>query len=286
LTLGEFFMPGERLETILLNLLRRYAPSVRMSTDDLPALADTLAANHALVIVGEAAASPDSDSVEAAHRWAGSYMALYNLLAGALFPALHEAHPVQAYYADDQWPAVAVMTGEVVSVITALAGLVVPFIAARQSETRISEAELTGLMEYVLEELEAHDLPREEYRRLRDEGAALLRGLLTTPIRQIALTRAQRPLFNDTSSAPPITSDQKETTPAPPEPETAAAPGQSEVGQPLPPPDLPEMPVPESKASETPQTTDPIYFGPTTQRKGKRPPPLPPLPDEPKSKKG
>jgi len=270
-------MADGRLEAILLNLIRRYAPSAKFPSGDLSTLADLLTAHHVLVIVGEPLTD---DAPQQATQWANGYMGLYHLLAGALFPGLNQAHPVQASYADDQWPAVVVIVGEVVSVIGALAGLVAPFVVMRQGDTRISEAELTGLMEYVLDDLEASDLPRDDYRRLRDEGAAMLHQLLTVPIRQLPLTRAQRALFEDTTPVKPVLPGEEKTEP------------HTEVEPPLPvkpppaPPDLPEMPAPpkEPPASQPPGVPPPFSAGPKERPKGTtgRLPPLPDLPDKPK----
>ena len=77
---------------------------------------------------------------------------------------------VSAFYVDQQQPLIVALYGEATPVIMAMAGFVAPYVVARQG-TRPLEVEVFGMMDMILEELEATDLPRDEYRRLRDSGA-------------------------------------------------------------------------------------------------------------------
>jgi hypothetical protein len=140
------------------------------------------------------------------------------------------------------------------------------------------------MMDMILEELEATDVDRDEYRRLRDGGSAYLRALLEGDVRQLPLTPAARPIFDDLARRPAaISTSKSQRAAAPPPPADLPEP-------PLPstmpeerqmPPDLPEVPA---QTQPVPRTFDPdavpIFFNPgQNQRGAARPaPPVPPLP--------
>src|SRR5664279_3020145 len=186
-----------RLEASLIHVARRYAPALIPAgwqkpgdyPGALPDLARALATYNVLLMAGEAPTS-------AVKAWTDGYQSFYQLLCAALFPSYLR---VSAFYVDQQQPMIVALYGEATPVIIALAGFVAPYVVARQG-TRPLEVELVGMMDMILEEVEAVDLPREEYRRLRDDGASVLRGLLEGGVRQLPLTPSARPIF-DTMAA-------------------------------------------------------------------------------------
>jgi len=150
-------------------------------------------------------------------------------------------------------------------VIETLARFIVPYIAARQHDTVVSEAELNGVMTFVLDELEASDLPPHEYHNLSKSGMAILQTLLGMPIRQATLTDFKRPMF-------------KELEGQIPEPQPPAPP-------PTMPEDIPQPPV----MDETPTrqmfiSQIPIFYDRTRANPSKRRPPIRDLPDPKKPK--
>ncbi|MCZ2096157.1 MAG: hypothetical protein LC121_07810 [Anaerolineae bacterium] len=151
--------------------------------------------------------------------------------------------------------------------------------------TRPLEVEVVGMMDMILEELEATDLPRDDYRRLRDDGAAMLRQLLDAPVRQLPLTPPARPIFEDMAAQRPA------------DHQPADLPIEMVIGtqQALPPPpaDLPEPPplpdtmpeeiqAPPAAAPVEPAkrlfdpNAVPIFFNPGTNAQRGSVPPVPP----------
>jgi hypothetical protein len=273
-----------RLERNLIAAARRYAPALIPAgwqkpgdySGSLPNLARALATYNVLVMAGEA---PQS----AVKSWTDGYQSLYRVLSETLFPSFTK---ISAFYLDQEQPLLVGMFGEATPVVVTLAGYVTPYVVARQG-TRPLEVELFGMMDMILEELEATDLPRDEYRRLRDSGAGLLRDLLNSGVRQLSVTPPARPIFDEMAAQRPASA-------APPPPPTtlpqeqSAPPKPTDLPAPPAPPDLPEYipppPVlPEDIPEPAPRRFDPdavpIFFNPGQQR-GSNPsvPPVPPLP--------
>src|SRR5690606_18143672 len=183
---------NERLERAWIAVARRSAPPLVPSSwrqpGDYPRplseLAGALAANNVLVLIGDLA--PELAHQAAVHfkDWADAYVQLYTQLCETLFPSFTQ---VNAYYADQEWPPVVVIYGAATPVIVVLAEYVAPYVVARQRQTP-SDVEIRGLIDTILDELEADDLPRDEYRRLRDECVGILKQLLATQVRQLPLT--------------------------------------------------------------------------------------------------
>ncbi len=205
----------DRLEEILLRLAQQHAPQVLRAwqPDDpqrLERLARHLASYNVLVIVGDfpqTLRSVSQDMGAEIQSWVDGYGQMYLLLARSLFPSFTG---VKAQYADDRWPVVITLHGDSAPVIEALAGLIAPYIAARQTEAVVSEIELIGLMDLVLDTLEATTLPRDVYKRLVNDGVVLLKRLLMASIRQLPLTSFDRRVFTDSERFIPL----------PPEPPT------------------------------------------------------------------
>lgn len=198
-----------RLERALITIARRYAPHLVppnwRQAGDYPAplaeLARALAAHGALALMGDPA--PGVTNTQMAYKvWVDGYTRLYNALSAALFPSFTG---VSSYFVDHETPQVVVIIGEATPVIEMLAGHIAPYITARQGQRDSSPYELNGLMETVLEELEAHDLPGEDYRSLRAACTSLITPMLYTAIRQYPVTPPLRSMGSNgaTPTDPP-----------------------------------------------------------------------------------
>jgi hypothetical protein len=205
----------DRLEDVILRLAQQQAPQVLRAWNindpqRVARLARYLATYNVLVLVGDFPQNlrgVSQDMGVEIQKWVDGYGQLYLLLTRALFPSFTG---VSAQYADDHWPVIITIRGESAPVIEALAGFVAPYVAVRQTETVMSELELIGLMETVLETLEAVTLPLDAYKRLVSDGVVLLKRLLGSSIRQLPLTNFDKPIFSDSERFIPI----------PPEPAT------------------------------------------------------------------
>lgn len=278
-----------RLETNLIHVARRYAPTLIPAgwqrpgdyPGALPDLARALATYNVLVLAGDVPAT-------AVKAWTDGYTDFYALLTGALFPSYTR---ISAFYLDQAAPPLVALYGEATPVITTLAGFVAPYVVARQG-TRPSEVEVLGMMDMILEELEATDLPRGDYRRLRDSGATYLRALLGIQGRQFPLTPAARPIFAEMTAgaaasapaqaAPPPPTDLPETAPAaPPIPDSMP----EQIMPSAPPSTLPEAPAAPTEPEPAPRKFDPdavpIFFNPAPRDASNPPPLAPPLPRRP-----
>jgi len=279
-------MDNARLERVLMRLARRYAqPLVTPGWEApgdypgrLPDLATALAGYDLFVT----ACTPPTgtDTSAAVTPWVESYVRLYDVLTRAVFPSYRQ---IDAYYGDYEEPPIVVIKGEATPVIMMLAGFIAPYIAARQGLASVTDFELVGLMELVLDELEAGDLPREALRQLRDEAAQQVRQLLNSPVRQLRLTAPKPALARSFDIA-----DTGEIAAAPPlQPAPTSAPEVPELGLPAATPPPPDM-LPELDALGAPPTIPeesrpfgasiPIFF--ESKPRGRRPPPVPDLPED------
>ena len=135
---------------------------------------------------------------------------------------------------------------------------VAPFLAMRQDDKGVTEAELRGLMQFMLDELEAKGVPDEVYTYMWQEGIKILRYLLNLDMTHYAVTSAARPLMlqfqREQAQAiqvpqPPVRPDQHLKPPPPPEM-------------------LPEEPPPveETDSADLFQSKVPLF--PNTRRQG------------------
>lgn len=199
----------DRLEDIILRLAQQLAPQTlrAWNVNDpqrVARLARVLASYNLLVLVGDfpqSLRSVSQDMGAEIQKWVDGYGQLYLLLARSLFPSFTG---VRAQYADEHWPVVITIKGDAAPVIEALAGFVAPYVAARQNAPVVSEPELIGLMEVVLDALEATTLPFDAYKRLVNDGALLIKRLLLCSIRQLPLTGFDRQIFSDSQKFIPI----------------------------------------------------------------------------------
>jgi hypothetical protein len=275
-----------RLEHTLVKLARRYAPALVPATwrkpGDYPRplseLAAALANYNLLVMTGDVPALVTDYGTQVS-RWVEGYARLYDLLARTLFPSFAQ---VSAHYADEDVPPIVIMIGTATPVIVMLARYIAPYIVARQNSDSVSEFELHGVMDLVLEELEAGDLPREEYRQLRDDGAALLRQMLGATVIQRRVAKPHHSMASAFSlDEPPQESaaaphDTQTPAPHPPFEEVAALPTDQSPF----PPSVPPMPLgdlPLSPSVPMTESTPPTASLPVTDV-----PPKPPmsLPEE------
>jgi hypothetical protein len=298
-----------RLEQLLLALAQQYAPQLAQSWDRsgdfaqrLPVWVRQLANYNILVIMGDFPYSLQTlgqDVNAYIQAWVNGYGQFYHLLARALFPSY--AH-LSAHYTDDKWPLVIYMQGAATPVIQRMAGFVAPYIVQRQLDSIVYEAELVGLMDLILDELEAGSLPRETYKALRSEGIALLKQMLAAHIRQLALADFDRAIFSDSQRLIPIV----EEPPVLPEHDSRPMHVSSNLAELerglyetprrtdtetltptqniAPPPAVPESsPAPAKDTSAKPEksfgASIPIFFGRNKEEK-KRRPPIPPVPGE------
>jgi hypothetical protein len=111
--------------------------------------------------------------------------------------------------------------GTATPVIQRIAGFVAPYIVQRQFSPKVSEVELRGLMDLILDELEAGNLDRETYKQLRNDTVEILKHILATPVHQLAVTNFDREIFTDSQRLVPV----KVEPPQPPTtlPETLSA---------------------------------------------------------------
>ncbi len=201
----------ERLERVLTRLAAQHAPQALQMWDRrgdyaqrLPRLARLLANYNLLVIMADFPQSlraADQDPAALIQSWADAYGEFYTLLARSLFPSFTRVH---ASYADAHWPVIVSIYGEAAPVICVLAGYVSPFVVYRQLQATVSEVELIGLMEVILDELEAANLPRDASKRLVAEGAGILKRLLLMPVRQLPVTEFDRAIFTDSQRLIPV----------------------------------------------------------------------------------
>lgn len=211
-----------RLNGILTTLAQQYAFHLLKDapTGDarFPYFADGLANNGLLVLLADV---PANNYDFFLRSWMDGYSRLYSILANNLFPSFRS---INLGAADNMRPPVLVLQGEAVAVIQILAGYIVPYISMRQQTNTISEAEIRGLMTYILDELEAEELDRASYNFLWRECGQVIRQLITLPIRQFSLTSMKKPLFQQTHIQPEK-SPERRPRPVPPStlPETSKA---------------------------------------------------------------
>lgn len=258
----------ERLERALIAVARRYAPALAPANwqkagdydGTLAQLAQALAEQGVLVTLVQ---PPAGQSAFVTPVWVDSLQALYAALAGHLFPSSAGISP---FYADANEPPVVLLHGESVAVIMALSGYIVPYLAARQGANP-PEDEQIDLLDAMLDWLEAADLSRAEFLKLRGEAVALLRPLLDSPARPMPLAPAMRgaPVPARTRPAP---SSLPESAPKQATPPPATLPEAALRNTTPPPVHLPEAPRPPL----------PLVFEPPA-RPARRRPPVPNLPE-------
>lgn len=196
-------MMDKRVEDILIMLARQYAPETLRRWDRsgdyaerVPRLARQLANYDLLVIMGDfpqALQYIDEDLNKLLVQWVNLHGNFYTLLAKALFPPAMQH--IRAHLTDDRWPMVIYLRGTATPLIQLMARQIVPFVAERQMNATLNRAELIGLIDMALEDLEAATLP--EYQQLKHKAFDIVRQMLENPIQQISLTVWEGQLLMD-----------------------------------------------------------------------------------------
>jgi len=256
-------MADDRIERALIGVARRYAPPLAPPGWQQPGdyrgplseLARGLAEHGALVTVVDA---PAGQSALVTPLWTESLTALYTCLSRALFPS---STGIQAFYAEPGEPPILLLVGASIPVMMALAGYVLPYLAVRHSANP-PDQEPTTLLDALLAWLEAGDLERVDYLRVRNEAVELLRPLLDSPARPRALAPA--------ALDAPI--------PARSRPAPASLPEAKPAGSTPPPVSLPEAPPAARPAPANlpeagpPRPPLPVVFEPPPRPVRRRPP--------------
>ncbi len=213
----------QRDENVLVTLTERYAPSLlsmwdrRGTFDDrLPRLARGLASYNILVLMAD-----EPYSLQNIHQnmgtliqeWANHYAEFYRRLCQDLFPSFNQ---VSVHGTDNRWPIIVYLQGTATPVIQRMAGFIAPYIVERQFSPTISEVELMGLMDMVLDELEAGNLPRDAYKQLRNDCIEIIKQMLETPVQQLPVTEFDREIFSDSRRFVPIHVEPPPTIPETP----------------------------------------------------------------------
>lgn len=287
---------NQREEQVLVDLAQRYAPQLlqmweRSGTLDerLARLARGLASYNILVIMADQPYSLLTINQNVGgliYEWANGYTQFYKCLCHDLFPSYMQitAHPT-----DDRWPMMIYIRGAATPVIQRMAGFIAPYIVHRQFSPEVSEAELIGLVDMILDELEATNLTRDAYKRLRGEAVTILKQMLNSPIQQLPLTEFDRSIFTDSQRLVPVRIEppptiQPPTPPSLPESSRSVPPPRqadtqqlmSTVVMPAPP-----RPEPPGELEDSRRLLSPgIMFGTRKDDEKKRRPPVPPIPDK------
>ncbi len=190
-----------RIRRILEKLTTEHAPSITPngwaalpgdSISKVQHVARELAKYDLMVIAGilpdDIAHLPDIHIPD----WVRGYQQMYALLSKSLFPSMAS---FTATYADQRMPPVIVMHCKATPVACVMSGFINPYVSVRQHRPA-SQLEMHGLMNVVLMELEAGDLPRATFDQLLGDGVKLLRQMLRSTVHHISLTTFDRPILD------------------------------------------------------------------------------------------
>lgn len=288
-----------RIERILFKLSQQHAPHLTPPgweqrgdpIDRVQKLARKLASYDIVVLVGDLPNELVALKEIHIQDWIRGYAQLYNLLANGLFPSFGK---LDAQYADNRMPPIVVLKGQSTPVMTVFAGCICPYMGLRQpARKQVTDLELRGLMDYVLGELEANDLPRAVYDSLRETGIELLRQMLASTVRHVSLTLFDKPeLLKMIQPPAPPTGDKQQVAPP------AASAWHEMPDRPAPPANLPPPPTAEPAAQQAqlkyeleylPEDSKPptptqemfvVNIPLTPPKKGSRRPPVPDLPKD------
>ncbi len=268
-----------RLEQTLISLAKQRAPHILHQVPvqgGMPLLADALAREGVLVLWCHVPPHYTPNQADLINDWVSAYARLYRLLTDALFPMLNT---ISAHYIDQESPPIIYLEGLCAPVIRAFSGYVVPYVASRQLLPP-NEVEIRGMMQYILEDLEASTIAPTLYQAIVSQAMTHIIHLLHLPITQQTITDFKRKVFQQvqTSTNTPtevipksLLREAVEATRAnlPPIPSMPA----QEVSAPQPPVSKPEDTPNKRFASEIP-----IFFDRSGDEKPKRKPPVPNLP--------
>ncbi|MBI1276740.1 MAG: hypothetical protein GC179_01295 [Anaerolineaceae bacterium] len=201
----------QRDENVLVALTQQYAQPLLPMWDSrgtfdekLPRLARGLASYNILVLMADQPYSLQNIQQNVGsliQEWANHYVALYRRICQDLFPSFNQ---VSVHPTDHRWPIIIYLHGTATPVIQRMAGFVAPYIVERQFSPTVSEVELRGLMDLILDELEAGNLASGIYKKLRDDCIEILKHILATPVHQLSLTEFDRAIFSDSQRLVPV----------------------------------------------------------------------------------
>ncbi len=182
-------MTDNRLERILRQLVKQHTGNLIPPSEDFNArveqVAQRLAREGVLVLVGDLTPQIRHQRDLMAREWVQAHMELYQLFAHGLFGGFMG---VKAQYADNEHPTIVIMQTESIPVARMMADLILPYVAMHQTDSRVTQAELRGILDLALEQLEGTDLPSQDLRLLLDRGMNLLYTILQSPMKQVSLT--------------------------------------------------------------------------------------------------
>ncbi|MCA0458619.1 MAG: hypothetical protein LCI00_31970 [Chloroflexi bacterium] len=288
----------QRDERIMVSLAEQFAPALlqlwdkRGTFDDrLPRLARGLASYNILILMADQPYSLQSINQNVGtliQDWANLYLTFYKRLCQDLFPSFNQ---VSVHSTDDRWPVMIYLKGTATPVIQRMAGFITPYIVQRQFSPTVSEVELLGLMDLILDELEAGNLPRDVYKHLRTDCIDIVKQILATPVHQLAVTDFDRNLFSDSQRLVPVAAPPPPTVPeAAPStlpfqvpPVRQADTQQLMTTDVMPTPPGNDKPLPPKTVGEQARFSFPNPLAGLRRDKGntkKLPPPVPPIPDK------
>lgn len=193
-----------RIQRILIKLAERLSPNLAKWAleqqmfnvqDWEQQLARKFAASYSTVIILADEFTPDMRLTQTTliTNWVKGYQQFHKLIARTMFPTINQ---FKAQYADDQMPPVIVLTVDPTPIANIFAGYVQPYLAVRQSQPdNWSELELRGLMDLILDELLARELPLAVQDEMRRSGVNILAGMLQSKVRHLSLTDFVRPVL-------------------------------------------------------------------------------------------
>lgn len=167
-------------------------------------------ASHSVVMIVAGEFSPELMQNREKHitDWVRGYARFHKLLAAGLFPKTANFH---AQYADDKMPPVIKLTCDPSPIAAVMSGFITPYLAVRQpNPNQWSELELRGLMDTVLDELMASELPQAAQDQLRQRGIHILATMLNTQVKHFSATKFDRPIL------PQIKPQRQQPPPPPP----------------------------------------------------------------------
>ena len=267
-----------RLERILEKLVKKHAPHImqpgwNQGKDEITALqflARKLADNGVLILVFKIPQNIQAAKDVYVSDYINLYSRLYNTLVRSLFPSLIH---LEAHYADDRLPPVIVLNGDATPIFAVLAGYITPYLAIRQPTGVINDLELIGLMDAVLSELEARDLPSAVYHEVRANAVEILKQLLGAQVEHISLTAFDKPILNAKDLIVPVQKRNTGMLQPPPPPPPSLPQQQAQIKHDL--ETLPEDDQPQTPTERMFRVDVPIR---DSHHDTKRKPPVPPLP--------
>lgn len=268
-----------RLERILKKLVINHAPHITQpgwdhGKDEITALqylARKLADGGVLILVLKIPPQIQAAAEVYIQDTINLFARFYHILARSLFPSLIR---LDAHYADERTPPVIVMTGDATPIFAVMAGYIIPYVAIRQPTGVINDLEITGLLDVVLGELEAGDLPRAVYQEVRANAVEVMKQLLNMQVEYVSLTSFDKPILNTRDLIVPLQQRKTGMLQPPPPPPPTLPQQQAQIKHDL--ETLPEDDQPQTP-TERMFRTDVKLNNNDTKRTGRRPP-VPPLP--------